>query len=87
MSAELSPSSEMLLNPSSPPVPQSDALVVLLICSHTKTRRKGELRVGVCHKVSANWDDHFWAERKARNGDVASIQAQRIVGKDRRRVL
>ena len=44
-----------------------------------QTRRKGELRVGVCHKVSANWDDHFWAEREAGNGYVASIQAQRIV--------
>ena len=36
MSAELSASSDVLLKPSSPPVPQSDVLVVLLICSQIK---------------------------------------------------
>ena len=40
MSAELSPSSEVLLNPSSPPVPQSDVLVVLLICSQIRRGAK-----------------------------------------------
>ena len=40
MSAELSPSSDVLLNPSSPPVPQSDVLVVLLICSQIKRGAK-----------------------------------------------